>query len=156
MLGGFEIPALCTAVGAVLGGLGGVIRERWKGANSKHALDLQGDQQEAQQTVALAPIWQDLLARAEARVSGLEAKLDRCLADNSALAVKYARLEEKVLQLTEQLARATAQHTTDATTITSLRTELAAARAEISVLQAKVADLTLLLHSRTDPLEAQQ
>lgn len=161
---GVEIGALCAAVGAVLGGIGGVIRERWKGENSKHALDLQGDQQEAQQAaaaahqealhaVAMAPIWQDILARTEGRSAALEVKLDKCLAEFADLAVRHARMEEQIKSLTDQLARANKQHTTDTETIDSLRTELVAARAEIASLKIKLADLTALLHERTDTKE---
>lgn len=60
---------------AIFGGVANWTRERWKGVNASKELDIKRDHQEAAQAVALAPIWQDILAKVEFRCSGLEALL---------------------------------------------------------------------------------
>jgi hypothetical protein len=145
------------ALGTIIGGAANWAKEQWKGRNEAKKLSIEADQQEAQQALAVAPVWQDILNRVETHRQELATELaaqrkehreqidsmraehqqqiEAMRAELHAQTVQYARLDaayillqDRVRTLEGQLEQALQRHNSDAATIAALQAELVAAK----------------------------
>jgi chromosome segregation ATPase len=132
---GTEFGGVGLAAGIVLKSSVDWVRERWKGRNDAKKLDIQHDQQAAENDARAVPAYQDLVATLMASQQALSVKLDTVEAGYTAKldnlqrsyneqAIKLGILEHQMVDMTSKLADAHQQKALDVATIGHLNSEV--------------------------------
>lgn len=119
--------SLLIGVGAVVAGFASILKEKWKGSNTSKELDIRKDQQEVDQAISLAPVWQSIVDNLQAQntemrseLKSLRERLEGMGKSQSRMEVEMARQEGQIELLKLQLNAATQKHSRDDETIREL------------------------------------